>query len=341
MTHAETVAATPHVEPPFFLVGARRSGTTLLSRILDSHPRLAVYHESFLYSIFKAELPWYGSLDEDSHLHRLIQDVREVLGTQIDDVPSLDRIRAVLQRRTLGGVLAALLHLHASAQGKRRGGDKTPEHHHFIGDILDTGISAQVAFIMRDPRDTVLSIRRTFATSVEGAAHVWLNAFMSFRRWRDHVHLVRYETLVREPEPAIEALCEFLGEPYDPVMLEFFHHVPEAFRNRLGGEKLGGPIDPGSIGNFRKMTSSEIGAIERICGPGMEEMGYERVHETGPAGPVVEAARPRQSRTRWVIDRLKYYGFKRARWVRGWARWKVMLRVRLLYLARLGPLRKG
>ncbi len=42
-------------------------------------------------------------------------------------------------------------------------------------------------------------------------------------------------------------------------------------------------------------------------------------------------ARRKTQRLRFYTRRLRYYGFNRERWRHGWARWKVMLRLRLRY----------
>lgn len=321
---------------PVFIVGCRRSGTTLVSRLVDTHPAFAVYHESFLYPIFRSELRWYGDLRARPNLDRLIGDVREVVGTQIEDVPPAEEIRTVLHQPSLSGVFGALLQLHARRCGKRRGGDKTPEHHGYLDDILRDFPESPVVFTMRDPRDTVLSIRRVFDTSVEGAAHVWRHAFESYRRHAPRVHLLQYESLVRDPGSEVRRLCEVLGEPFDPGMLEFHRHLPDDFR-RPGGEKLAGPIDPGSVGQFRAMDAADLATIESVCAGGMEAMGYAFVAGGGAAG--APQAPRRQRRWRWVLDRLRYYGVDRRRWRRGAARWKVMLRVRLHWL--VGGGRRG
>jgi hypothetical protein len=325
-----TGAAPPREQStaPVFIVGCRRSGTTLVSRIVDTHPAFSVYHESFLYPIFQGELRWYGDLRDRRNFDRLVADVRQVLATQIPDLPSGEEIHAAAATASLSGVFGALLELHARRQGKRRGGDKTPEHHRYIGEILRDFGASPVVVTVRDPRDTVLSIRRVFDTSVEGAAHVWRNAYESYRPFADRVHVVKYESLVREPEAEVRRLCEVLGEPFDPAMLEFHRHVPEEFR-RPGGEKLSAPIDPGSVGQFRTMAERDIRTIEAVCGEAMEALGYEFAAGSRPAA----GGSPRRpSRWRWVLDRLRYYGLNRRRWERGAARWKIMMRVRWHWL---------
>lgn len=324
-------ASRPPTTAPVFIVGCRRSGTTLVSRIVDTHPAFSVYHETFLYPIFHSELRWYGDLGVARNLDRLVADVREVLATQTAEVPSLQDIHRLAAAPTLSGVFGALLQLHARARGKRRGGDKTPEHHRYIGEILRAFPDSPVVVTLRDPRDTVLSIRRVFDTSVEGAAHVWRHAYESYRPFADRVHVVRYESLVADPEAQVRALCRVLGEPFDPAVLEFHRHVPDEFR-RPGGEKLAAPIDPGSVGQFRTMPERDIRTVESVCGEAMDALGYAFAGGVRPASG--GAARRPPARWRAVLDRLRYYGLNRRRWRRGAARWRVMARARWHWLVR-------
>jgi len=316
---------------PVFIVGCRRSGTTLLSRLVDAHSAFAVYHESFLYPLFRDELRWYGDLRRSANLDSLIADVREAIATQIGEVPSPQRIREATPAPSLSGILAGLLRLYALQQGKRRGGDKTPEHHRYLGDILRDFPASPVLFLMRDPRDTVHSTRRVFQSSVAGAAEAWRQAFESYRVHADRIHLVRYETLVQDPSGEVRRVCTRLGEPFEESMLDFHRHS-EGFR-RLGGEKLSAAIDAGSVGVYRAMAQHEVRRIEEICGEGMESLGYSFSQLPG-TGRSAAPQRPVAGRTRWVLDRLRYYGLNRDRWRRGAARWKIMLRARLRFVVR-------
>lgn len=321
---------------PTFIVGCRRSGTTLVSRIIDAHPAFSIYHESFLYPILSKEVRWYGDLHVPANMDRLIDDVREVVSTQVQDVPSRAEIRGVLSHASLSGVFGALLQLYARSRGKRRGGDKTPEHHRFLHEILRDFAGSPVIFTIRDPRDTVLSIRRVFDTSIEGAAYRWRQAFESYQAHADRVHVIRYESLVSEPETGIRALCGVLGEPFEEGMLEFYRHTPADFNRpgRAGGVKLSAPIDTSSIGQFRALPEHELRVIEAVCAEGMEAMGYAFVSSRAPRGA---PPAPREGRWRRLADAVRYYGFHGRRWQRGAARWKLMARLRIRWLLGLVP----
>jgi hypothetical protein len=332
------------VSVPFFVMGCRRSGTTLVSQILDAHSRLASYHESYFYNIFRPELRWYGDLRAGRNLRRLVADAREITRMQGAEPPAPEALMAAMPAPSFPGVLAALLRLYAESKGKSRGGDKTPEHHRYLPEIQRDFPDSPVVFLLRDPRDTVFSIVRNFGQTAMDGALGWNASYVSLRTAVRPVHVVRYEELVTRPEEQVRALCAAVGESYEDGMLAFFERVPESWKTRPGGEKIGKPVDAGSVGSFRKMSRSDIENIEAVCAEGMTELGYQftTTRSRSPASARTASSNS-LSFPKLVFERLRYYGLNRERWRRGMARWRLMLRVRAHYLvtATLGSGREG
>jgi hypothetical protein len=314
---------------PFFIVGAPRSGTTLVSAMLGSHSQLAVYVETNYYLLFRPALHLYGDLERPRNLHRLVSDVRAATCLQGSmAVPEQDEFLAALIAPTFEGVLATLLHLYARQEAKRRGGEKTPGHHAFLGEMLETFPNSPMIFLMRDPRDLVLSLREAFGSSLEGAAWAWNAAFESYQRFARSVHLVRYEQLVAQPAEQSMALCKILGEPYEPVMLRYFERLRKAPHTvKRQHRRILEPIDARFVGRFRQMPRADIEWIEQACSAGMEALGYEFAFAKPAIRP---AARP--GRVTLFRDRLRFYGLNRIRWQRAARRWLTVLRLRILYL---------
>jgi hypothetical protein len=289
-------------EPPIFIVGCMRSGTSLVSHVLDSHSRITIFYESYLYNYFRSELRYYGDLNNSSNLRRLIMNVREAIAAQKIIPPTREEIEGALPARTFPGVFEAVLHLYARSRGKNRAGDKTPDHHFYLQEILRDFPRSPVVFVMRDPRDTVLSFRKAFGATVEAGARAWNDAFASYSKASGSVRLLRYEELARAPQLTIEALCGAIGETYEPTMLRFFEHVPKRLQDEEKHKKLTRPIDASSIGKFSQMPTGEIETIESICAEGMEALAY--------AFTAAPKSRSFVSRTpptlaRRIIDRLR------------------------------------
>src|SRR5690242_9279390 len=114
MTEGHLAASSPLVEAPVFLVGAERSGTTLLRLMLDHHPEIAFLHE---FEVAVLTMPARGGFPTREALlaflrthrsPRFVFDVDERL-----DAPAL--LRAMLeQKRTRDRKprLGATCHVH-------------------------------------------------------------------------------------------------------------------------------------------------------------------------------------------------------------------------------------
>jgi hypothetical protein len=245
-----------------------------------------------------------------------------------NDAPSTSEFLDALIAPTFEGVFATMLQLYARRQGKVRGGEKTPGHHAYLGEMLSTFPKSPVIFVMRDPRDSVLSMRKAFGTSLKGAAWAWNETFRSYQRNSGSVHLVRYEELVRMPAERSAAVCAHIGEQYEPGILRFFEQmrkvssaIPVQHRGILE------PVDTKSVGRFRQMSRDDIEWIESVCGAGMEELGYEAAFGKSRARRI-----HRPGRVSFLLDRLRFYGLDRTRWSRAWTRWKIVLLIRARYL---------
>ncbi len=329
MTDGSESASTGAQPPPIFIMGCQRSGTTLLTRLLDSHPRIAIFPGCHYYVLFGPHRHFYGDLKKSSNLIHLIKDLRTATRMQGVKPPSVDEFLDALVSPTFAGVLATSLRLFAQQQGKVRSGDKTPEHYFHLAEIMEDFPKSPVVFIIRDPRDAILSIQKGMGTSLDGSVYAWNQAFLSYQRASRPVHLVRYESLVREPAETLAAVCASFGETYEPEMLNFFEQTPDRYHSMPHHRKLFQKIDSQSIGRFQEMPQDMIARIEAGCASGMEAMGYPLV--TSPSKHSSVAMPKKRNAFRFVLDRLGYYGMNRARWQRGLTHWKMVAHVRVRY----------
>ncbi len=93
----------------------------------------------------------------------------------------------------------------------------------------------------------------------------------------DRFVIVRYEDLVRRPEPVLRELLEWLGEPWSPSVLE--HHTVQAGRG--GKRKVEGfsavddPIDETRVAKWTtRMLEEHRAWLEERVGPLAEFFGY-------------------------------------------------------------------
>lgn len=339
VTASAVSAAAP---APFFILGCPRSGTTLVAQLLDSHSRLAVLVETLYYPLFRHDLRCYGDLRRPANQRRLIENLLRM--TRLHrlyrvEPPAADEILEALTTPTFAGVLATFLHLYARRQGKARGGEKSALHHRYLGEIQRHLTESPIFFVVRDPRDTVVSIRKMFDARLETAIWWWNQAYESYRRAPAPVQLVRYEELVADPSATLEGLCAALGERFEPGMLEFFRRVPERLRSARHHPNLAAPVNLTSVGSRRELTDADLALVETACGEGMAALAYAptQPRAPGPTGRV----RGTPGRLRGLGDRLIRFARRPDLLVQGWHRWRMRAWVRARWVLTLGPLRGG
>jgi hypothetical protein len=148
--------------------------------------------------------------------------------------------------------------------------------------------------VIRDGRDVVCSLlqmdwvdpatkkRFDYTTDVAAAARYWVDTVEAGRSTADHptasdlYHEVRYEDLITEPEATLRELFEFIGEPFNPCVLEF-HHRKRELAGESSAEQVSQPIHRGSVGRWqRDLDDDECALVEEITGGLLLELGYLR-----------------------------------------------------------------
>ncbi len=292
-------AAVP-VPAPLFILGAPRSGTSLLSRMLGSHPSIAVPDETKIFEAFVRLLPLYGDLREPARLRRL---ARDVLGwrwiRRLPDPPGLEDVLARVRQPDLCGVFGALLAAWTAGRGKPRWGEKSPNNL-FYWDLIEAGFpTALVVHIVRDGRDVALSqIAAPFGPKTMALAA---------ERWVRHIDLIRaigqrlgparyaelrYEDLLAEPEATITRVLQLVGEPFDPAMLQFHKNARPVGTDPLNDRNILKPLQVRNSGKWAsEIGPDQLAVFESIAGPTLDACGYARATAAPPIASADRAYR--------------------------------------------------
>src|SRR5690242_4571314 len=197
---------------PIFIVGAPRSGTTLLRNMLNRHPSIAICRETEFHHLVFQRRRAFGSLIDMRNRQRLVKQylpTRRIQRMQMD----LQGLETTLLREgtSYEAFFASLLRFYAQAHGKRRCGEKTPQHALFTETLCEWYPGATIIHLVRDPRDVVASLLRVpwASHNVLGNAHLWVRCNVAARRSRHRPQylLVRYEELVAQPELELKRIC--------------------------------------------------------------------------------------------------------------------------------------
>jgi hypothetical protein len=213
---AAAKAPTAPQDSPIFVIGMPRTGTTLVDRILSSHPDVDVESAGELQAMPLAVKRLAGT--PGPH----VLDPDTVLRAATGDMAALGR--DYLQR--------AAHYRHGAAP---RFTDKFPGNFHYLGFIAQSMPNAKIVCLRRHPLDTVLSnFRNLFAVSSRhydysydladiAAYYARFDRLMAF--WHavlpGRVHELRYEDLVADQEGETRALLAHCGLGWDQACLAF------------------------------------------------------------------------------------------------------------------------
>ena len=189
---------------PVFIVSPMGTGSTLLRLILDSHPNIAIPHETGFMRIYTAMRFVPFKLSGRHWARRL--------GWSDDELD--EEARRFFER---------IFMRYAEQHGKRRWGEKTPQHTWHVTKMKRVFPDAVFIGIVRHPGAATASNMRRFGHSVRWATlHSRRYSKELFRLQvlypRDMV-TVRYEDVVSEPERLLRELVDWLGGPLDVSML--------------------------------------------------------------------------------------------------------------------------
>jgi hypothetical protein len=273
---------------PFFVVGASRSGTTLLRLMLNEHPALHVPRESWFLIDLMDELPLADPLSREQV--RLAFDLITAhwrwKDWEIENSRLWDRF-ASLHEPLLGDLIDAVFKLSGEQSGKGSWGDKTPEYIRHIDRLHTVFPEAKFVHIIRDGRDVCLSLTRyeyRMGVLSENAKYwaEWVAAGIeSGRRLPKNLYLeVAYEDVVDNTEQTLRKICQFLTVPYDHRMLDFHKN---AGRNLASWEmghhyKTLNPLSSQEVYKWRKeMGMLDLIVFESVAGNTMDKTNQDKV----------------------------------------------------------------
>lgn len=221
------------VEPYAFIIGSPRSGTTILGEVLDAHPRIAQWYEPYFV--------WDRAFRLAPHDSRSAEDV----------TPSVrEYIRQAFEHYRL-------------ARGVDIVVDKSPRNSLKLPFVHAIFPNARYIFLLRDGRDTVLSLHREWMRR-KGI----LGKPEPKQRFVGIWNVVR-EWLSRQPLWAhrIQAILFEAGPPQDWIKGQFLH------RKRWNGRIGWGPRFPGWEALLEKCSLLEFAAHQWVkCVEGF--LGY-------------------------------------------------------------------
>ncbi len=241
------------ISEPIFLVGAERSGTTLLRLMLDHHTHIT-FHSEFEFVVDYFQDNHWPTLDkyyECLATDRLFQSSNFEIDLSLSYPQLVNSFLVQKRERTGKYFVGATVHRHFDR-------------------LLQIWPDARFIHIVRDGRDVARScIKMNWAGNVWTGSERWLKVEQLWSQLKGTISParyteVRYETLITEPEKTLTRLCNFIGTNYDPAMLSY----AQTTTYDLPNSKL--------LWQWkRELSPREIQLVEARIGNILVEHGYE------------------------------------------------------------------
>jgi sulfotransferase family protein len=272
--------------PYVFIVGCPRSGTTLLQRIVNAHPQIAITPEThWIPRLFERRK---GLTPEGMVTPKLIRLLLELPGFTCLGIGEEQLLAMISGDRPVSysSLVTAIFDSYGKAQAKALVGDKTPGYVRRMNTLHTLWPEARFVHLIRDGRDVYLSMRHrplhnpkreVFDTWLEDPVHtaaLWWELNVGAGHKAGNLlapglyYEMRYESLIAHPREEIETLSAFLGVPYDDAMLRCNERQPTKKTRR--------PITAGLRDWRTEMPAEDVERFEAAAGPHLEEFGYLR-----------------------------------------------------------------
>ena len=286
---ADKKSETTTTNPFVFVVGCPRSGTTLLQRMLDNHPQLAVANDThFITRAAKKILRNNPRPPLTNGLLEAVISYRRFYRMGLEDV----EVRNAAQDCAgYAEFVSRLYSLRGHKKRKPLSGEKTPDYCRKIPQLHRLFPTARFIHIIRDGRNTALSTLN-WATASKGPGRwsLWsedpLGTCALWWQWqagtgqRDGENLgskfylqVEYEKLVAKPQQTLQSLASFLDISYCEEMANY--HIGKT-KSASGLSAKSAWLPP--VKNLRDwredMSAEDIGVFEGIAGELLRENGY-------------------------------------------------------------------
>ncbi len=282
-----------------FLVGMGRSGTTLLTNMLNSHPNLLSTPENEF--ILFAERSFR---DKDFGDKKVVDDFLKLFRYNFHTEPSIwvpgEKLRGDIEQLEKKDFVSVckLVYLNNPLSVPKETVsciiDKNPVYSLFTPKLKELFPDAKFIVMTRNYKDNVLS-RKKHAYKPTALAELAVSWNYYYERIEKDMaamgvepYILRYEDLVSDPENCLRKLCAYLEIPFHAEMLNYKETAETMVRHMnknltgLKREQVGEmhvnivkDVKSDRVNAFEKeLSREEVMELDRLCGYTARKYGY-------------------------------------------------------------------
>lgn len=275
-------------DTPFFIIGSKRGGTTLLRLMLNKNSELGIPPEShFILTLV--------SYFEEYHKPLTPQELKKAKELIINHPrfetwnitgKKIDEIAEGLDSCSLSSFINAIFTYKIKTTSKFRWGEKTPEYISILPQLNQLFPYAQFIALIRDGRDVAMSLK-------EQGWHGW-SVYQRSIYWKSCVRkmlflktllyksiFIKYEDIVINPVETLKKITAFLNVKFEQEMLLFYEDyeenlTPVEIKSGIHTKLKRQPKVDQDVYKWKTSSSkSIIWKFESVCYKELERMGYE------------------------------------------------------------------
>jgi len=294
-----------------FIVGLPRTGTKLITNILESSPtfRCKISPENFFLGHFispglREKLKDIGDMSNDENVRKFVDYIYsdQAVGTYWDLLKEgylkIDRaefLQEILNSdRSDKGIYEAIMKAHPVVTEDTILGDKTPGHLYHVPTLMEWFPEAKVIHTFRDPRAILASEwQKRMSSKPSGFFHTLMGPLYSFKvvlhvtitwlyavrlhykyqkQYPQNYYLSKFEDVVSDSEASAQELCKFLNVEFHPTMLN-----PRQVDSSYVTDKSSGGIDKSTLWRWKTYLKPWMNTWLLLWGRKyLREFGYIR-----------------------------------------------------------------
>ena len=276
--------------PIFFIVGKGRSGTTLLSTILDSHPNVASATESrfllLVWQKYKSMKKWKPEMAEEFY-NSVLEDYRVKYLWEFED-NFISQLKNMPPETTVQDLIKMVYICRKSPFPKDKIKfivDKNPRYTLFTGKLKSIFKEGKFIRIMRDPRDNITSHVKFTKKKVGYLSYKWLSYNMIIDKYskleKDRFHTQRFEDLILDKKTFFKEFENYTGidslAELEEERLNYKKEFEEKLSDDLKDQHQASvkPLDAKKIGHYKqKLDAVQIATIEAVTFPYAKAYDY-------------------------------------------------------------------
>tara|TARA_B110000027_G_C16119265_1_gene301871 strand:- start:3136 stop:4002 length:867 start_codon:yes stop_codon:yes gene_type:complete len=278
----------------FFILGNKRSGTSMFRLMVNTHSQITVPPESGFALWFAKK---YANIHEykENVYNEYVEDLFSAKKFETWKLNKEELLEIFMAKKptTYNKLTKLVYEAYSNKQNKKSKifGDKNNYYIDHVEDLAKIFPETRFVFLIRDGRDVAVSYKEINETSINSLykprleqnmtkiAKEWTKNGKTLKKFvtgdRVPAMFIRYEDLLTNPENTMEKVFNFLGLDYEPSILEFYKYNDEPKEFLQWKRKTTSKLDTTNFNRYKKfLTNEEINEYEIVAKDMLEFFDY-------------------------------------------------------------------